>query len=100
VGTLICTIDLDKEKGKGITVTIVNEDDAITQTLSMDGTSITLTVKRGNDAKDRSTITQTFDSVTVEAKTVTLTCTDLKVNVTGPDAKGGEAPLLDDKCRP
>jgi hypothetical protein len=83
VGTLICTIDLDKEKGKGVTVTVVNEDDSITQTISMDGTSITLTVKKGDAADDTSTITQTFDSVKVVAKTVNVTCTDFKV-----DAKG------------
>lgn len=80
MGTLVCTIDLDKEKGKGVTVTIVNEDDSITQTISMDGTSITLTVKKGGDT---STITQTADKVEVVAKTVNVTCTDFKV-----DAKG------------
>ncbi|MEO7329983.1 MAG: hypothetical protein ABI193_15515 [Minicystis sp.] len=88
MGTLICTIELEKEKGKGITITIGNEEDKITQTLSMDGTRITLTVKKGDDAKDVSTITQTFDSVTVVAKTVTVTCTDFKVDAKGPDAKG------------
>lgn len=88
MGTLICTIELEKEKGKGITVTIGNEEDKITQILSMDGTSITLTVKKGDDAKDMSTITQTFDNVTVVARTVTVTCTDFKVETTGPNAKG------------
>ena len=88
MGTLICTIELEKEKGKGITVTIGNEEDKITQILSMDGTKITLTVKKGDDAKDVSTITQTFDSVTIVAKTVTVTCTDFKVEAAGPDAKG------------
>ena len=43
MGTLVCTVELDK--AKGVTVKVENADDQITQTVVMDGTSITITVK-------------------------------------------------------
>lgn len=65
--SLVCTIELDKKKG--ITVQIDNADDQITQTVTMDGTTLTLTVK---DASNTSTYVQKADSVVVTCKDFTL----------------------------
>lgn len=65
---LICTIDLDKEKG--LTVTVEDPDGKLTQTVMLDGKSITLEVK--NDS-DRSTIVQKPDSISI-------TCKDFKLD--------------------
>lgn len=67
MGTLVCRIELSKTKG--IIVTVDNEDGKITQTLVMDGTSITTTCK---GQEDTSTITQKSDSIAVKCKTFTL----------------------------
>ncbi|WP_342381181.1 hypothetical protein NVS55_16050 [Myxococcus stipitatus] len=74
MGTLVCTIELDKVKG--ITVTVDNADGKILQTVTMDGTSITLKVAGQNDT---STVVQKADSVVVtvkdfkvDAETITL----------------------------
>lgn len=71
---LICTIDLDKEKG--LIVTVEDPDGKLTQTVTLDGKSITLEVKSDSDT---STIVQKPDAVsvtckafTVEADTITL----------------------------
>lgn len=68
MGTLVCTIEMDKQKG--ITVKVNNADANIVQTVVMDGTSITLKVA---GASDTSTVVQKADSVTV-------TCKDFKVD--------------------
>jgi len=65
--TLVCRIELDKKKG--VMLTVENDDDQITQTIVMDGTSITTTVE-GPD--ETSTITQEQDSIALECKTFTL----------------------------
>jgi hypothetical protein len=67
MGTLVCKIELDKTKG--ITVTVENADGQITQTLTMDGTSITTQVKGQSDT---STIVQKADSIVVTCKDFTL----------------------------
>jgi hypothetical protein len=67
MGTLVCKIELDKTKG--ITVTVENADGQITQTLTMDGTSITTKVKGQSDT---STIVQKADSIVVTCKDFTL----------------------------
>ncbi|MFP2895531.1 hypothetical protein [Corallococcus sp. 4LFB] len=67
MGTLVCKIELDKEKG--ITVQVDNADDQITQTLVMDGTSITITVK---GQQETSTIVQKQDSIVVTVKDLTF----------------------------
>ena len=67
MGTLVCRIELDKKKG--VLLTVENGDDQITQTIVMDGTSITTTVK-GSD--ETSTITQKQDSIAMNCKTFTL----------------------------
>lgn len=71
MGKLVCTVELDKEKG--VTVKVENADDQITQTVEMDGTSITITVK---GSEETSTIVQKQDSVTI-------TCKDFTVDATG-----------------
>lgn len=64
---LICTIDLDKEKG--LIVTVEDPEGKHTQTVTLDGKSITLEVK--NDS-DTSTILQKPDSISITCKTFTL----------------------------
>lgn len=63
MGTLVCTIEMDKKDG--LTVTIQNDDGKITQTIKMDGTKIELKVK-GDQAT--SVITQTQEKVSVTCK--------------------------------
>ncbi len=75
MGTLVCRAELNKELG--IILTVENSDDQITQTIVLDGTSITTTVE-GPD--ETSTITQKQDSIAIRCKTFTLdadtiTCT-------------------------
>lgn len=67
MGKLVCTVEMDKEKG--LTVTIANDDAEITQTITMDGTTIVLKVA-GSDAT--STITQ-------DAKKISIDCTQFEV---------------------
>lgn len=71
MGKLVCTVELDKEKG--VTVKVENADDSITQTVVMDGTSITITVK---GSEETSTIVQKQDSIV-------MTCKDFTVDATG-----------------
>jgi hypothetical protein len=78
MGTLVCKVELDKVKG--ITVTVDNEDGKITQTVTMDGTTLTIKVKGD---KETSTWTQKQDSIAIKCKTFTLdaetiTCTSEK----------------------
>lgn len=60
MGTLVCTIEMDKNDG--LTVTIVNGDANITQTIKMNGTTIELKVA-GQQAT--SVITQSAEKVSV-----------------------------------
>jgi hypothetical protein len=71
---LICTIDLDKEKG--LIVTVEDPEGKLTQTVTLDGKAITLEVKSDSDT---STIVQKPDSISltckafsVDADTITL----------------------------
>lgn len=78
MGTLVCKVELDKVKG--ITVTVQNDDDKITQTVTMDGTTLTIKVAGQSDT---STWTQKADSIAIKCKTFTLdaetiTCTSDK----------------------
>ncbi len=66
--TLICRIELNKEDGKGIIVSVEDEDGNTTQTFQMDGTAITTTVK----GEETSTITQTHDKIAIVCKDFTL----------------------------
>jgi phage baseplate assembly protein gpV len=78
MGTLVCKVELDKTSG--ITVTVENADGKITQTVTMDGTTLTIKVQGESDT---STITQKADSIAIKCKTFTLdaetiTCTSEK----------------------
>lgn len=75
MATLVCKIELDKLKGA--TVTIENPDGKITQTVSMDGTTLTMKVE---GEKATSTYVQkqdkihiTVDDLIVDAKTISIT---------------------------
>src|SRR5262245_54904096 len=76
---LVCTVELSKEAG--ITITVENADAGITQTLTMDGTTMTLKVA-GKD--DTSTITKKADRIAIKCKDCsieadnTITCTSKK----------------------
>jgi hypothetical protein len=65
---LVCTIDLDKEKG--LIVTVEDSEGKLTQTVKLDGKAITLEVKSNSDT---STLVQKPDSIS-------LTCKSLSVN--------------------
>ncbi|MBL0732354.1 MAG: hypothetical protein JJW03_05835 [Desulfosarcina sp.] len=67
MGKLVCRIELDKKDG--LILTVENGDASITQTIVMDGTSITSTVKGKSET---STITQKQDGIAVKCKTFTL----------------------------
>ena len=69
MGTLVCRIELNKAKGKGIMVTVENADASITQTMVFDGTAITTKVQ-GTTAT--STITQDQESVTIKCNDFTV----------------------------
>ena len=70
MGKLVCTVELDKEKG--VTVKVENADDQITQTVVMDGTSITIKVQ---GSEETSTIVQKQDSITIKVKDFTVDAT-------------------------
>ncbi len=67
MGNLVCRVELDKKKG--IVLTVENSEGKITQTVVMDGTKITATVKGANDT---STITQQEDGIQIDCKAFTL----------------------------
>jgi hypothetical protein len=69
VGQLVCTIQLDKQRGILVRV----QGESTTQTVTLDGTTLTLEVE-GEAGK--STITQTADAVKID-------CTTFTVNATG-----------------
>jgi hypothetical protein len=73
MGTLVCRVELDKIKG--IILTVENGDGNITQTVVMDGTKITTTVK---GASQTSTITQAQDSIQIDCKAFTLNAETIK----------------------
>lgn len=68
MGTLVCTIEMDK--AAGITVTVANADASITQTIKMNGTSIVTTVA-GSAAT--STITQDQSKISIACKQFEVT---------------------------
>ena len=68
---LVCTLEMSKERG--VTITVANADGQITQTLHMDGTAVTLTVK---GASETSTWTQKAESIAISCKDFTLSASD------------------------
>jgi len=71
MGKLVCTVEMDK--AKGVSVKVENADAQITQTVVMDGTSVTLKVEGSSET---STIVQKADSIVIN-------CKDFTVDVTG-----------------
>lgn len=63
MGKKVCTVVMDKDGG--VTVTVDDADGQTTQTIAMDGTAITITVK-GSSAT--STITQTAEKIAISCK--------------------------------
>ena len=72
MGTLVCRVELDKEKG--LIFTVENKDGKITQTAVLDGEAITITCK-GDD--ETSTITQKPESIEIKCKEFTLDATKI-----------------------
>ena len=76
---LVCTVELSKETG--ISIKVENADTGIIQTLTMDGTTLTLKVA---GEENTSTITQKADSIAIQCKDFsieadnTITCTSQK----------------------
>lgn len=76
---LVCTVEMSKESG--ISVKVENADAGITQTITMDGTTLTMTVA---GEEDTSTFTQKADSIAIKCKDFsieadnTITCTSKK----------------------
>lgn len=80
MGTLVCTVTLDKNAG--VTVEIDNSSANITQKITMDGTQITLSVA---DNSNTSTIVQKADSIVITCNdftldTQTITCKSKKAS--------------------
>ncbi len=75
MGTLVCKIELDKVKGA--TVTIENADGKITQTVTMDGTTLTMKVagqqSTSTYVQQQDTVHITVDNFILEAKTIKVT---------------------------
>lgn len=71
MGKLVCTVELSKTNG--ITVKVVNADASITQTVTMDGTTLILKVAGQSDT---STFTQTADKIAIKCKVFTLDADD------------------------
>lgn len=63
MATLVCTIELSKERG--VTVKVKNADDGITQTITMDGTTLAMTVAGSSET---SSWTQTAEGITIQCK--------------------------------
>ncbi len=98
MGTLVCTIELSKTAGT--TVTVKDEEGKITQTVIMNGKSITLKVLKDDDGKyasvmmdqtqivstvkgdETSTITQVHDTITTKVKNFTVEAETVKVTST------------------
>jgi hypothetical protein len=79
---LVCTVEMSKETG--LTVMIVNADASITQTITMDGTTLILKVA---GSENTSTFTQKADSIAIKCKDFsivadeTITCTSGKASL-------------------
>ena len=73
MGKLVCRVELDKQKG--IVLTVENADGKITQTVVMDGTKITTTVKGSSQT---STITQKEDGIQIDCKEFTVNAETIK----------------------
>jgi hypothetical protein len=78
MGTLVCRVELDKKKG--VVLTVENAQGKITQTVVMDGTKVTTTVKGSSET---STIVQKEDSIQIDCKAFTLNAETITCKSTG-----------------
>ncbi len=78
MGSLVCRIELHKKNG--IIITVENQDDNITQTMVLDGKTIT-TTNAGSD--ETSVITQAPDSITIKCKDFLLDADTITCKSTG-----------------
>ena len=93
----ICSIELSKTDG--VTVVVTDEDAKITQTIAMNGTTVTVTVKKGDDktstitqdaeslvlkvvGEETSTVTQKHDSVAIKCKSFSVEAETVSVKST------------------
>lgn len=77
MSTLVCRVELNKETG--ITITVENAADNITQTAVLDGTTITLTCA---GQQETSTITQACESIEIRCKSFTVDAETVTVKST------------------
>ncbi len=68
---LVCTIEMSKEAG--VTITVVNADGKITQTVTMDGTTLTLEVA---GEEQTSSFTQTAEAIAITCKDFSVTASN------------------------
>jgi hypothetical protein len=104
----VCSVELSKTAG--ITVKVVNATGKITQTITMDGTSITITCKgeqrtstitqkdesiisQVKGPQETSTITQKDESIAIKVKDFTIDATTVKVTTTGDTTHDSGAKL-------
>ena len=79
---LVCTVEMSKTNG--ITVTVDNTDDQITQKITMDGSKLTILVAERAGEKNESMITQTAGAIAIKCKDFsidadnTITCSSTK----------------------
>lgn len=86
---LVCTLEMSKERG--VTITVVNADDGITQTITMDGTALTTKVV---GKENTSTMTQTADAIRFACKDFEVAATNSIVctatNTISTESKDGD----------
>jgi hypothetical protein len=78
MGKLVCRVELDKTKG--IVLTVENGQDKITQTIVMDGTSITTTVKGRSET---SKMTQKDNGIQIDCKSFVVNAETITCKSTG-----------------
>jgi hypothetical protein len=71
MGKLVCTVEMSKTAG--ITVTVENADAKIMQTITMDGTTLTIKVASQENQENPSTITLTADAIAIKCKDFSIT---------------------------
>ena len=68
---LVCTIEMSK--AGGVTITVTNADGKITQTVTMDGTTLTLKVA---GEQETSSFTQTAEAIAISCKDFSVTASN------------------------
>ncbi|QMV14489.1 hypothetical protein [Vibrio spartinae] len=91
MSTLICTIELSKDEGEGITVHVKNKDSSDEHQIQLSNTSITLISKNGSSTTQT---TQTADSLSIDVdgkksvlsmnkETIEMSCTNFSLKASG-----------------